>query len=114
MNGPTGVDPLKTSRNSASVGLKVNFGGQVSAEASGLNAVRNIHRIGRKKAMPTTQPSTVQPASPVISRTRRLRFGACTGAGAGASVASVAVIAVIAPPRTGRPGRTAAARSWRR
>ena len=85
MNGPTGVAPLKTSRNSASVGLKVNFGGQVSADASGLNAVRNIHRIGRKKAMPTTQPSTVQPASPVISRTRRLRLGARTGARASAA-----------------------------
>ena len=50
------------------MGLKVNFGGQVSAEASGLKAVSTIHRIGRKKAMPTTQPSTVQPARPVISR----------------------------------------------
>src|SRR6202167_826402 len=56
MNGPTGVAPLKTSRNSASVGLKVNFGGQVSAEASGLNAGRNLHRIGREKAMATNQP----------------------------------------------------------
>ena len=32
-NGPI---PLKTSRNCASVGLKMNFGGQVSAADSGL------------------------------------------------------------------------------
>ena len=57
------------------MGLKVNFGGQVSAADSGLNAVITIHRIGMKKAMPTTQPSTVQPASPEISRARRLRRG---------------------------------------
>ncbi len=82
MNGPM---PLKTSRNSLSVGLKVNFGGQVSAADSGLNAVITIHRIGMKKAMPTTQPSTVQPACPEISRARRLRFGAA-GAWDGASL----------------------------
>ena len=34
-----------------------------------------IHSTGMKKAMPTTQPSTVQPACPEISRARRLRFG---------------------------------------
>ncbi len=73
MNGPK---PLKTSRNWLSVGLKVNLGGQVSAADSGLNAVSTIHRIGMKKAMPTTQPSTAQPACPEISRARRLRLRA--------------------------------------
>src|SRR3984957_8980782 len=57
MNGSI---PLNTMRNSLRVGLKVNFGGQVSAADSGLNAVITIHRIGMKKAIPATQPSTVQ------------------------------------------------------
>src|SRR3984893_12567843 len=37
-----GPIPLKTSRNWLRVGLKVNFGGQVSAADSGLNAVSTI------------------------------------------------------------------------
>src|SRR6202012_3071251 len=65
MNGPI---PLKTSRNSASVGLKVNLGGHVSAADSGFNAAITIHSTGMKKPMPTTQPSTVQPAIPESSR----------------------------------------------
>src|ERR1700722_11478410 len=108
--GQAGVAPLKTSRNSASVGLKVNLGGQVSAEASGLNAVRIIHRIGRKKARPATQPSPVQPAMADISRVRLLRLGP----GGAVGGAPAAVIAVTLPPRTGRRWRTAVARSWRR
>src|SRR3984885_10486541 len=71
-----GSMPLKTSRNSLRVGLKVNLGGHVSAADSGLNAVITIHSTGMKKPMPTTQPSTVQPARLDISRARRLRFGA--------------------------------------
>src|ERR1700727_95195 len=86
MNGPK---PLKTSRNSLSVGLKVNLGGQVSEADSGLNAVTTIDRIGMKKAIPPTQPSTVQPACPEISLARRLRLGAWAGAWAGASVTAV-------------------------
>src|SRR5580698_11111581 len=86
MNGPI---PLKTSRNSLRVGLKVNLGGHVSAADSGLNAVITIHSTGMKKPMPTTQPSTVQPARRDISRARRLRLGAWTGAVDGASVTAV-------------------------
>src|ERR1700722_18633764 len=97
MNGSM---PLKTSRNSASVGLKVNLGGQVSAADSGLNAVITIHSTGMKKAMPTTQPSTVQPARLDISRARRPRLGAIGAIGAAG--ASGAVSAVTLPPRTGR------------
>ena len=63
------------------MGLKVNLGGQVSAADSGLNAVITIHSTGMKKPMPTTQPSTVQPARPEISRARRLRFGPVGAAG---------------------------------
>src|SRR3984957_4133930 len=55
MNGPK---PLKTSRNSLSVGLKVNCGGQVSAADSGLNAVTTIHRSGRKKGRANPEPGT--------------------------------------------------------
>src|SRR5271155_3591523 len=87
MNGSI---PLKTSRNSLRVGLKVNLGGQVSAADSGLNAVITIHSTGMKNAMPTTQPSTVQPARPDISRARRLRLG-LVGATGGASGAVTAV-----------------------
>ena len=60
-NGPM---PEKTSRNSDRVGLKMNFGGQVSAADSGLNAVITIHSTGRKNAIPTTQASTAQPICP--------------------------------------------------
>src|SRR3989440_842553 len=65
-----GPQPENTSRNWASVGLKVNFGGQVWAADSGLNAVSTIHSTGRKNAMPTTQASTPQPSCPDIRRTR--------------------------------------------
>ena len=58
----------------------MNCGGQVSAADSGLNAVSTIHSTGMKKAMPTTQPSTVQPAWPVSSRARRLARRSVTGA----------------------------------
>ena len=34
MNGPTGVAPLKTSRNSASVGLKVNYAFDIGGSAA--------------------------------------------------------------------------------
>src|ERR1700734_4507621 len=87
MNGQAGVGPLKTTRNSASVGLKLNFGGQVSADASGLKAVIPIHSTGVKKAMPTTQPSTVQPARLYISRARRRRLGSAGALGAGGGAA---------------------------
>src|SRR6201996_1417395 len=86
MNGPK---PLKTSRNWLRVGLKVNLGGQVSAADSGLKAVITIHSTGMKKPMPTTQPSTVQPARRDISRARRPRLGAWTAAGDGVSVKAV-------------------------
>ena len=75
-----GPQPEKTSRNSASVGLKVNRGGQVSAADSGLNAVSTIHSTGRKNAIPTTQATMPQPILPDISRNlcgpgSRLRTG---------------------------------------
>src|SRR5258707_444328 len=54
----------KAELNSDSVGLKANLGGHVSAADSGLNAVMTIHSTGRKNAMATTQPSTVQPTRP--------------------------------------------------
>ena len=63
-----GPQPEKTSRNSASVGLKVNLGGQVSAADSGLNAVITIHSTGRKNAIPTTHATMPQPILPDISR----------------------------------------------
>src|SRR5580693_9534126 len=65
-----GPQPAKTRRNSASVGLKVNLGGQVSAADSGLNAVITIHSTGRKNAIPTTHATIPQPIRPDISRTR--------------------------------------------
>src|SRR5579862_1301286 len=65
-----GPHPAKTSRNSASVGLKVNLGGQVSAADSGLNAVITIHSTGRKNATPTTHAMRPQPICPDISRNR--------------------------------------------
>ena len=60
--------PEKTRRNSASVGLKMNLGGQVSAADSGLNAVITIHSTGRKNAIPTTHARIPQPTFPAISR----------------------------------------------
>src|ERR1700733_8742250 len=66
-----GPQSEKTSRNSASVGLKVNLGGQVSAADSGLNAVITIHSTGTKNPIPTTQATMPQPTRPEISRTRR-------------------------------------------
>src|SRR5258708_30056142 len=60
--------PEKTRRNSASVGEKVNLGGQVWAADSGLNAVSTIHSTGRKNAIPTTQARTPQPTWLDISR----------------------------------------------
>src|ERR1700730_7980886 len=98
-----GSIPLKTSRNSLRVGLKVNLGGQVSAADSGLNAVITIHSTGMKKPMPTTQAITVHPARRDLSRARRPPFGA----GGAEGGAPVAVIAVTLPPRTGRRWRTA-------
>src|SRR5690242_9108884 len=65
-----GPQPENTSRNCASVGLKTNFGGQVCAADSGLNAVSTIHSTGRKNAIPTTQARTPQPTCPLIRRTR--------------------------------------------
>src|SRR5260221_13668884 len=54
----------KAELNSDSVGLKANLGGHVSAADSGLNAVMTIHSTGRKNAIATTQPRTVQPTRP--------------------------------------------------
>src|ERR1700683_3184701 len=65
-----GPHPANTSRNSASVGLKVNLGGQVSAADSGLNAVITIHSTGMKNAIPTTQATTPQPTVLDIWRNR--------------------------------------------
>src|SRR5690349_18526421 len=65
-----GPQPENTSRNCASVGVKTNFGGQVCAADSGLNAVSTIHSTGRKNAIPTTQARTAQPTCPLIRRTR--------------------------------------------
>src|ERR1700683_1459974 len=101
-----GPHPANTSRNSASVGEKTNLGGQVSAADSGLNAVITIHSTGRKNAIDTTHATIPQPTPPDISRSLR----GLRGRGAGRTV--VAVIRL--PPRTGRPGRTSAARTWPR
>src|SRR5436305_8220890 len=87
-----GPQPENTSRNWASVGLKVNFGGQVWAADSGLNAVSTIHSTGRKNAMPTTQASTPQPSCPDIRRTRS----------AAGSFSRIATAVILMPPRTGR------------
>src|SRR4029077_11878195 len=101
-----GPQPEKTRRNSASVGLKVNRGGQVSAADSGLNAVMTIHSTGRKNAIPTTQATTPQPIVLDISR------NLC---GPGIRVrAGTALALMTIPPRTGRHSRTCAARRWPR
>src|SRR5580700_2148614 len=92
-NGPI---PENTSRNSARVGVKTNWGGQVSAADSGLNAVTTIHSTGRKNAIPTIHARIPQPARPDISR--NLRGSRVTGR------TDTAVI--LRPPRTGTPGRT--------
>src|ERR1700749_1285803 len=65
-----GPQPENTNRNSDSVGLKTNLGGQVWAADSGLNAVIPIHSTGRKNAMPTTHARTPQPTCPDIRRNR--------------------------------------------
>src|SRR5690348_9954055 len=65
-----GPQPENTRRNWASVGVKMNLGGQVWAADSGLNAVSSIHSTGRKNAMPTTQARTPQPTCPDIRRSR--------------------------------------------
>src|ERR1700745_1922042 len=67
---PHGPQPENTSRNSDSVGLKTNLGGQVWAADSGLNAVSTIHSTGRKNAIPTTQARTPPPTCPDIRRSR--------------------------------------------
>src|ERR1700751_1277078 len=87
-----GPQPENTSRNWASVGLKTNFGGQVCAADSGLNAVSTIHSTGRKNAIPTTQARTPQPTCPLIRRPPR-PAGARSRTGAAGEVAvAVAVI----------------------
>ena len=96
--------PEKTRRNSASVGLKMNLGGQVSAADSGLNAVITIHSTGRKNAIPTTHASSPQPTLVAISR---ILCGPGSRVRAGKAV-------ILLPPRTGRPWRTSAARTWPR
>src|ERR1700745_2706137 len=50
-----GPIPENTRRNCASVGLKTNLGGHVSAADSGLKAVITIHSTGRKNAIPITK-----------------------------------------------------------
>src|SRR5258708_20988790 len=67
-NGPIFA---KAELNSDSVGLKANRGGHVSAAASGLKAVIIIHSTGRKNAIATTHPRTVQPMSPGHRRVLR-------------------------------------------
>src|SRR6201982_1208399 len=66
-NGP---QPEKTRRNWASVGEKMNLGGQVWAADSGLNAVSTIHSTGRKNAIPTTHARNPHPPCPDIPATR--------------------------------------------
>src|SRR6201987_5561678 len=90
-----GPQPENTSRNWASVGLKTNFGGQVCAADSGLNAVSTIHSAGRKNAIPTTQAKTAQPTCPLIRRPPR-PAGARSRTGAAGEVAvAVAVISCL-------------------
>src|SRR5216683_6590578 len=88
-----GPAPDSTSRNSASVGLNTNLGGQVSAADSGLNAVITIQSTGRKNAIPTTHATIPQPTFPGSSRN-------LCGPG------RTAVALKLLPPRTGRRGRT--------
>src|SRR5437899_1839590 len=101
-----GPQPENTSRNCASVGLNTHLGGQVWAADSGLNAVSTIHSTGRKNAIPTTHARTPQPTWLDISRI-------LCGPGSRALRARVgtAVAVIRLPPRTGRPGRTSAART---
>src|SRR5215469_2515052 len=94
MYGPM---PLNTSRNSASVGLNVNLGGHVSAADSGLKAVITIHSTGTKNAIPTTQPSTVQPAIPETSRGLRPRRAGGAVVPAASADEGIAVTPVIGP-----------------
>ena len=98
--------PEKTRRNCASVGEKMNLGGQVWAADSGLNAVITIHSTGRKNAIPTTHARTPQPTFPAISRN-------LCGRGSRARTGTALALKLL-PPRTGRPGRTSAARTWPR
>src|SRR6266567_7245801 len=53
-----GPMPVMASRNSDRVGVKMNFGGQVSAADSGLNAVITIHRTGMKNTIAAAQART--------------------------------------------------------
>src|ERR1700678_1089336 len=99
-----GPQPENTSRNSARVGENTNLGGQVSAADSGLNAVITIHSTGRKNAIPTTHVKIPQPAFTDISRSFR-------GPG---SRSRTGTAVTMMPPRTGRRGRTSAARTWPR
>src|SRR6266849_3328837 len=87
-----GPQPEKTRRNSASVGLNTNLGGQVWAADSGLNAVIAIHSTGRKNAIPTTQARTPQPTWADILRN-------LCGRG---STARTGTAVILHPPRTGR------------
>src|SRR6266568_562826 len=91
----------KTRRNCARVGEKTNLGGHVWAADSGLNAVITIHSTGRKNAIPTTHARTPQPA-------RRGHSGSLRCPARRDSVV------ILVPPRTGRPWRTSAARTWQR
>src|SRR6185369_15704034 len=86
-----GPQPEKTRRNSARVGVNVNWGGQVSAADSGLNAVSTIHSTGRKDASPTTQARTPQPTWLDSSRSRGRRAGLVVPS-TGAAVAAGAVM----------------------
>src|SRR5260370_16475428 len=57
-NGPM---PVTASRNSDSVGVKMNLGGQVSAADSGLNAVSTIHTTGMKNTTATAHARQLHP-----------------------------------------------------
>src|SRR5262249_60341647 len=58
-----GPMPVTASRNSDSVGVKMNLGGQVSAADSGLNAVRTIPSTRRENHNPPAPPRTAQPTT---------------------------------------------------
>ena len=103
--------PVMASRNSDRVGVKMNFGGQVSAADSGLNAVITIHSTGMKNMIAAAQARMAQPTRP--DHSRRPPRGERRAAEAVRGERR-AVKAVIVPPRTGRPGRTSAAQTWRR
>src|SRR5258708_738266 len=68
-----GPMPLNTIRNSDSVGLKVNFGGHVSAADSGLNAVTTIHGTGRKMTSPITHAPPLSPTGPATGAPAAIR-----------------------------------------